>query len=312
MEDHRFLARAGDDAVVFQISEDLAVVQTVDYITPVVNDPYAFGTVAAANSLSDIYAMGASPAFALNLVGFPLKSLPLSHLGQILRGGADKAAEAGICIAGGHSVDDPAPKYGLAVTGFVHPSQVVTKRGARPGDVLILTKPLGTGVVTTAIDRYRGDAALEYSVYRAMASLNRGAAEAMVRVGASACTDVSGFGLLGHLHEMVTASGGAARVSLEKVPVMPEAWELATDGNVSRGTLNNQRYLEGVVEWAPGVPPAGRILLCDAQTSGGLLIALPAEKKDMLLAALQEANTLVAAEIGEILEGPPGRLLVTE
>lgn len=231
MEDHRFLARAGDDAVVFQISEDLAVVQTVDYITPVVNDPYAFGAVAAANSLSDIYAMGTSPAFALNLVGFPLKSLPLSHLGQILRGGADKAAEA--------------------------------------------------------------------------ASLNRGAAGAMVRVGASACTDVSGFGLLGHLHEMVTASGGAARVSLEKVPVMPEAWELATDGNVSRGTLNNQRYLEGVVEWAPGVPPAGRILLCDAQTSGGFLIALPAEKKDMLLAALQEANTLVAAEIGEILEGPP-------
>ncbi|MCL5960853.1 MAG: selenide, water dikinase SelD, partial [Chloroflexi bacterium] len=215
-----------DDAAVYRVSDELAIVQTIDFITPVVDDPYNFGAIVAANALSDIYAMGAKPLFALNIVGFPAKTLPMSILGEILRGSADKAAEAGASIVGGHSIDDNEPKYGLAVTGIVHPDQVVTNAGAKPGDVLVLTKPLGTGIITTGIDRLLvGERTVE-RVTAVMSELNRRAAEAMVQVAVNGCTDVTGFGLLGHLHEMAKARGVAAEVTLETIPVLPETWEL--------------------------------------------------------------------------------------
>ena len=310
VRDPRFLGKIGDDAVVYRVSPDLAVVQTVDYITPVVDDPYAFGEVAAANALSDIYATGATPVFALNLIGFPVRSLPLAHMEQILRGGAAKANEAGVVIAGGHSIEDHAPKYGMAVTGFVHPDRLVTKAGGRPGDILFLTKPLGSGVITTALDQRLAPPELEARVLPVMAALNRGAAEAMLQVGATACTDVTGFGLLGHLHELAKASGLAARVRGGSVPVLPEARDLALRGALSDGTRKNIRFLAECVSWDRGVSDDERLILCDAQTSGGLLIAVPAARRPEITVALEHAGCLAGAEIGELIEGAPGRLLI--
>jgi len=299
-----------DDAAIYRLNDSEALVLSVDYITPVVNDPYAFGAVAAANALSDLYAMGARPLLALNLVGFPLKTLPLSVLGEILRGGADKVREAGAWLVGGHSIEDYEPKYGLVVAGLVHPQEIVRNCGARPGDRLVLTKPLGIGVITTGIDRGLVGEETVARVTAVMTTLNRGAAEAMRQVGVNAATDVTGFGLLGHLHEMLVASGVGARVWLEQVPVLEEAWDLAARGCVPEGSHNNARYLRDVVEWASDVRPAARILLCDAQTSGGLLMAVPPERTDALLAALEAARTPAAAIIGEVTEGPAGRIVV--
>lgn len=299
------LAGREDNAAVYRLSGELAIVQTIDYITPVVDDPYQFGAIAAANALSDIYAMGAKPVFALNLVGFPSQSIPLSILEAILQGGADKAAEAEVSIVGGHSISDHAPKYGLAVTGLVHPDRMITKKGARPGDVLVLTKPLGIGVVTTAIDRRLVDRPTEERVVKLMGLLNREAAEIMVSVGVNACTDITGFGLLGHLREMLVASGVGAVVAASRVPLLPETMELLRAGAVSGGTHNNYRFLRDLVGWDPSLPREMRLVLCDAQTSGGLLLAVPRERKQRLLAALREgAQTPVAAEIGEIIEEP--------
>lgn len=302
------MGKIGDDAVVYRISPDLAVVQTVDYITPVVNDPYAFGQVAAANALSDIYAMGATPVFALNLIGFPVRSLPLTHMEQILLGGAAKAAEAGVVVAGGHSIEDYAPKYGMAVTGFVHPERLITKAGGRAGDVLFLTKPLGSGVITTALDKGLVAAEMEERILPVMAALNRGAAAAMAQVGATACTDVTGFGLLGHLHELARASGLAARIRAQAVPIMPEAPALAREGALSTGTRNNLRFLAERVSWSPEVAEHLRILLSDAQTSGGLLIAVPAVRRQEMAEALALAGCLACAEIGELAHGVPGQV----
>ena len=290
-----------DDAAVYQLTEDLAVVQSVDFITPVVDDPYTCGAVAAANSLSDIYAMGARPIFALNLVGFPTAKLPLRVLSLILQGGADKDREAGASIVGGHSIDDPEPKYGLVVTGLVHPQKVVTNARAQVGDDLVLTKPLGLGIITTGIKHERVSAEAVDRAVRVMTTLNKSAAEAMVEVGAHACTDVTGFGLLGHLHEMTSGSGVAARISLQAVPVLPEAWALVKEGICPGGTKRNRQALEGKVTWAPGITEEAQLVLCDAQTSGGLLIAVPKAKSPTLIAALQAAQTLAAARIGEII-----------
>ena len=290
-----------DDAAVYQLTEDLAVVQSVDFITPVVDDPYTCGAVAAANSLSDIYAMGARPIFALNLVGFPTAKLPLRVLSLILQGGADKVREAGAAIVGGHSIDDPEPKYGLVVTGLVHPQKVVTNARAQVGDDLVLTKPLGLGIITTGIKHERVSAEAVDRAVRVMTTLNKSAAEAMVEVGAHACTDVTGFGLLGHLHEMTSGSGVAARISLQAVPVLPEAWALVKEGICPGGTKRNRQALEGKVTWAPGITEEAQLVLCDAQTSGGLLIAVPKAKSPTLIAALQAAQTLAAARIGEII-----------
>jgi selenide, water dikinase len=290
-----------DDAAVYQLTEDLAIVQTVDYITPVVDDPYACGAVAAANSLSDVYAMGARPIFALNVVGFPTGKLPLATLTAILQGGADKVREAGASIVGGHSIDDPEPKYGLVVTGLVHPKKVVTNAAARVGDQLILTKPLGMGIITTGIKRERVSPETIVEAVHIMATLNKSAADAMIDVGVNACTDVTGFGLLGHLHEMTSGSGVGARISLSAVPILPEAWTLVKDGICPGGTKRNRDALQGHVTWAPEITEEGQLILCDAQTSGGLLIAVSKAKSAQLVERLQTAKTLAAARIGEIV-----------
>lgn len=300
--DKNLVSGLKEDAAIYQLSPSLAVVQTVDFITPVLNDPYAFGAVAAANAISDVYAMGAKPVYALNVVEFPVKSLPLSILEEILKGGADKASEAGVSIAGGHSVEDNAPKYGMAVTGFADPAKIITKRGAKPGDVLFLTKPLGTGILTTAIDRGLTGEETEQEIYNIMAFLNKGAAEAMLQVGVNACTDVTGFGLLGHLTEMMTASKVSAQISLNRIPLIAGAKELAEKGAVPEGTHNNYRYLRNKVNWERVTRQEDRMLLCDAQTSGGLLMAVPQEKADQLRTALLKQGCLAAAEIGLVTE----------
>ncbi len=292
-----------DDAAVYQLTDDLAVVQSVDYITPVVDDAYACGAVAAANSLSDIYAMGAQPLFALNLVGFPTGKLSLDVLSAILQGGADKVKEAGASIIGGHSIDDPEPKYGLVVTGIVHPHKVITNAGARVGDALVLTKPLGLGIITTGIKQERVSEDTVRQAVDVMTMLNKAAAEAMVEVGVNACTDITGFGLLGHLHEMTAASGVGARIALTSVPVLPDAWPLVRNGVCPGGTKRNRQSLEGKVEWAPGLTDEDQLILCDAQTSGGLLIAVSEEKSARLVERLRAAKTLAASRIGEIVAG---------
>lgn len=299
-----------DDAGVFRVREDMALVQTVDFFTPIVDDPYWYGAIAAANSFSDVYAMGGTPLTALNLVCFPIELAPAEMLADILRGGYDKAQEAGVLIVGGHSVDDPEPKYGMAVTGVVHPERVVTNAGAQPGDLLVLTKPIGTGIITTAakFDECPPDV-LEEAI-RVMATLNRGAAEVMQEVGVHAATDVTGFGLLGHLHQMAQASGVAFRLFAEQVPLLPEVERLAQQGNTTRGGDLNREYLGDLLQFAPSVSPAKQQVLLDPQTSGGLVMALSRERVDLLLDALRARQTPCAAVIGEAFAGTPGLLQV--
>lgn len=295
--------RTADDAAVYRLSGKQAIVATVDYFTPVVDDPYAFGLIAGANSLSDVYAMGGTPIFALNIIGFPKEKLPLDVLVQILRGGAAKLEEAGVPIIGGHTIDDPEPKYGMAVTGLVRPDKVITNANAQVGDVLYLTKPLGLGIITTAIKR--GDASRDI-IDRAidvMATLNKAAGEAMVEAGASAATDVTGFGLLGHLHEMAAGSRVAAEIQLSKVPVLQEAFEFVERDIVPGGTHRNRDYLSDFIGWDEGITVNEQLLLCDAQTSGGMLISIPARKAKKLEGVLQAHGVTVAARIGSIVEG---------
>lgn len=300
-----------DDAAVYKIRDDLAIAATVDYFTPVVDDPYDFGAIAVANALSDCYAMGVQPAIALNIVGFPVRSLPIYVLDRILKGGSDKAAEAKVSIVGGHTIDDPEPKYGMAVVAFTHPDAIVTNAGARKGDVLVLTKPLGIGIITTGI---KLDTAPESAVRKAidlMKVLNRDASLAMMEVGVNACTDVTGFGLLGHLWEMCTASKLGATVSLADVPVLADAWQLAEGGTVPGGAYSNREYVAADVTFDPEVAEAAQLVLCDPQTSGGLLIAVPPEKADQLMDALKAVGTPVAVRIGEFTADLPGRIHVT-
>lgn len=293
-----------DDAAVYRLSDELALVETVDFITPVVDDPYAYGAIAAANALSDIYAMGARPVIALSILGFPTKSLPISVLGEILKGCGDKTTEAGVSIVGGHSVDDNEPKCGLSVTGLVDPRKLVTNAGARPGDALVLTKPIGTGIITTGIDQRATGPGAEGAVVAVMASLNRAASEAMVAVGVNACTDITGFGLLGHLRTMLQASHAGALIDLPSVPVIPEAWDLVHAGVVPEGTHNNHRFLRDGVNWH-GVSREAQLLLCDAQTSGGLLIAVAPEKTESLLRAITSAGGS-GSVIGKVLDKEAG------
>lgn len=300
-----------DDAAVYLVNPELAIVQTVDFFTPVVDDPYLFGQIAAANALSDIWAMGADPLFALNIVAFPTGKLPLSALIEILRGGADKCAEAGVSILGGHSIDDPEPKYGLAVTGLVHPHRVITKSRAQPGDTLILTKPVGTGIITTGIKRGCAPAPAVERAIVVMRTLNKGAADVMRSVGGvHACTDVTGFGLLGHLHEMLRNSGVGATVQAAGIPVIPGTRELAGEGVVPGGSRRNLEYLAPHVTWDPSLPETSRLVLCDANTSGGLLMAVEPARAGAMLNALHAAGVPDAARIGEITAGPAGRLHV--
>ena len=279
----------GDDAAVYRLTDEIALIQTVDFFPPVVDDAYDFGAVAAANALSDVYAMGGHPIIALNVVAFP-DALDKEILGRILKGGADKAREAGVLIVGGHTIEDPEPKYGMSVTGLVHPGHQVTNVGVLPGDSLILTKPLGIGVLTTAHKNGALDAETLARTVAIMAALNRDAAEAMVEIGVNACTDITGFGLLGHMRSMLEGSGVGARISLADTPVIPEAWDMIDRGFVPGGTGRNRMWIEDAIQWHPDVTEAERIMLMDAQTSGGLLIAVAEDRRDALLDALRSRD----------------------
>jgi selenide,water dikinase len=302
-------ASTGDDAAVYLLEPHRALVVTTDFFTPIVDDPYQFGQIAAANALSDIYAMGAKPLFALNLLAYPRAHLDEGSLAMILKGGAEKAREAGIPILGGHSIDDPEPKYGLVVVGEVDPAKMTTNAEARPGDKLVLTKPIGTGIIATAIKEDRADDATAESAIRSMATLNRGAAEAAGVLGIRAATDITGFGLLGHLRQLLLASGVSARLRSEAVPLLRGALELALSSRFPGGSKRNLADVKADVRFPKGMPEARRLLLTDAQTSGGLLLAVPEDNLPELLRRVEKAAP-VAAVIGEIEEGPPGRIQV--
>ena len=288
-----------DDAAAFRVTSDLAIVQTVDFITPIINDPHTFGAIAAANALSDIYAMGASPIFALNIVSFPIKSMPMEILGAILAGGAEKVREAGISIVGGHSVDDSIPKYGLSVTGLANPQKLIRKHGAQIGDVLILTKPLGTGILATGLDVGIAGEEIEKVMIRVMLELNKDAAQVMSSFDVHACTDVSGFGLLGHLLEML-GSDLTAVLSYEQIPILPQVWDILKYGGISSGTHSNALYFRDQVRWDKSLTPQQQFVLFDAQTSGGLLMAAPEDVALALVAKLEEVGTLASAVIGRV------------
>jgi len=297
-----------DDAAVYRLDDDTALIATVDFFTPVVDDPYDFGAIAAANSLSDVYAMGGRPLYALNVVGFPSNRLPVSALERILLGAQDKAREAGICIVGGHTVDDTEPKFGLAVTGLVAPDRIVANRGARPGDALVLTKPIGTGVLSTALKQGLLDDAQRRGLVETMASLNRSAAEAMQEVGVHAATDVTGFGLCGHLLEMLRASKVGADLLFDEVPFLSGALELAASGVIPGGTRDNFEFTRSSVSYPEALSEVRRLLLNDAQTSGGLLIAVAEERCEALLRALETRGVETRAVIGSVREGAGIRL----
>jgi selenium donor protein len=297
-----------DDAAVYRIDDRTAIVQTVDFFTPVVDDPYDFGAVAAANALSDIYAMGGKPLFALSIVAFPEKLLPPEVLQQILLGASDKVSEAGISIIGGHTIEDTEPKFGLVVTGIIDPGKILTNSSAKPGDAIILTKPIGTGILSTGIKRGILDRETEKRMIAVMAQLNDKAAEVMRSFPVSACTDVTGFGLLGHLKEMIRGSNTGAEIDHKKVPVLPGTWELAAMNMIPGGTLNNLQFVEDIVDWDETVPELGRLIMADAQTSGGLLITLPSGKAENFIEKCRLAGTGDAVVIGRITES--GRIKV--
>ena len=283
------------------MDDETALIQTVDFFPPIVDDPYSFGQIAVANALSDVYAMGGKPLTALNIVGFPV-ALPKEILGAILVGGSDKAQEAGVLIVGGHTVDDEEPKYGLSVTGIVRPGDQVTNAGARPGDNLVLTKPIGTGVITTAAKQgVAPDDVLETAV-GIMSQLNLAASHAMNEVGAHACVDVTGFGLLGHLRGMTRASGVGASLCFDSIPFIPGASELAESGVAPGGTHRNLESLKADVRWDDSITDVQKILLADAQTSGGLLISVAKDSTAALLSSLEEHGVETRAVIGSITD----------
>lgn len=295
-----------DDAAVYQLSDHQALILTVDFFTPMVDEPYLFGQIAAANALSDIYAMGGKPFLALNIACFP-DCLPPSLLGEILRGGWDKATEAGCILAGGHTVRDEEPKYGLTVLGMAHPDQILTNAGAKPGDILILTKPLGTGIINTALKTDLLSPSATQAALDCMSALNRVAAEVMVQHGANACTDITGFGLLGHGVEMAAASQVCLKIYSHAVPLLPETMDMARMGLIPAGAYNNKGHLEQQIIFDPKLKPESQLILCDPQTSGGLLMAVPASNAETMLAALDQKG-VPAAVIGEVM--PQGDALI--
>jgi selenide,water dikinase len=289
-----------DDAAVYELSDELALVQTLDFFTPIVDDPRDFGRIAAANALSDIYAMGARPVLTLNIVAFSLEEIGGEVLAEILAGGAEIAAAAGVAIGGGHSIDDPEPKYGMTVSGVVHPDELLTAAGARAGDELYLTKPVGGGLITTAAKRGLAEPAWVEAAVEAMTTLNAEAAAAARAAGARALTDVTGFGLLGHLHELCEASGLGAEIDAAAVPALPGALGLAASGRAEAGgSRRNAEDAERFTSWCGEVPPERRALLSDAMTSGGLLAAVPA------------GSGMTGTKIGTLVEGEPGRVAVS-
>ncbi len=298
-----------DDAGVYKLNDDLALVQTVDFFTPIVDDPYSFGQIAAANAISDIYAMGGTPLTALNIVAFPIGTLDKSILADIMRGAADKAKEAGVTIVGGHSIDDKEPKFGMAVTGLIHPDRVRTNAGAKPGDKLILTKPIGVGILTTSIKNGQLTDEEIARVTQVMAALNKKSAEIMSAYDVHACTDVTGFGLLGHTLEMAKGSKASITIYRQNVPVLPRVRELAERGFVPGGTKNNFAHVKDDVTFPEDMDPIDRWILCDAVTSGGLLISVSGEQAGRLLQELKDAG-VEAGMVGEVTEAGQGRIVV--
>ena len=289
-----------DDAGVFRLRDDLAIVNTVDFFTPIVDDPYTFGAISAANSLSDVYAMGGVPRTAMNIVCFPQKELDKEILVEILRGGAEKAEEAGVVVVGGHTVDDPELKYGMAVTGIIDPRRVIRNVGATPGDALVLTKPLGTGILATALKRDELGARAYAAAVESMTTLNKGASEAMLRYDVHAATDVTGFGLLGHGHGMAHGSDATLEIEAAALPLLPDLEALVIAGHLTGGCKRNRAYLEDKVLVAPRVPDALREAAYDPQTSGGLLIALPADQAERLLGDLRAQGLASARLVGRV------------
>lgn len=301
-----------DDAAVFKLSDEIALVQTLDFFTPIVDDPYQFGAIAAANALSDIYAMGAKPIFGLNIVGFPTNRLPLSVLHSILKGASDKALEAGIYILGGHSVDDTEPKYGMVVSGVVHPNKILSNDKAKPGDVLILTKPIGTGILSTALKRGLIESDTKDRLVETMIGLNRVASECMLKFDASACTDVTGFGLLGHLKELTEGSKVNAEIFAGKVPLLPETENMAAAGVIPGGTKDNRSFVDHCVQFDGAISQTWQYILCDAQTSGGLLIAVPEKNAEALLKDLHSSGIKEACVIGKLTQEGAGTIRVVK
>ena len=299
-----------DDAGVYRVNDDLALIQTVDFFTPIVDDPYWFGQIAAANALSDVYAMGGTPKTAMNLVGFPLEKMDISILREIIQVGVDKIKEAGVVLLGGHSVDDPELKYGLSITGFIHPDRVLTKQNLKAGDKLILTKPLGTGIVNTAIKGGLASQETIERVTRLMARLNRKPAEIMSRYEVHACTDITGFGLLGHLAEMVTGSGQSIRLLGDAIPMIPEAREYGQMGFVPAGAYRNREFREGMVEFGRSVDRLTQDILFDPQTSGGLLISVSRDVSEALVRELNSDGVPEAVIIGEVMSTPEEKIFV--
>ena len=299
-----------DDAGVYLLNDEVALVQTVDFFTPIVDDPFTFGEIAVANALSDVYAMGGTPLTGMNLVAFPIKTLPPSILKEILLGGLSKMKEAGVALVGGHSVEDPEIKYGLAVTGVIHPKKILTNANAKVGDKLVLTKPLGTGIVATAL---KGGIASEEAVQKiveSMVTLNRTASEWMITFGAHACTDITGFGFIGHALEMVLASQVGMVIQSKDIPIFPEALEYARLGLIPGGAHSNRQFFSCRVDIASDVSALLVDLLYDPQTSGGLLISLPANEAERLVETLRKEEDIDSKIVGEVVEEPQGKIQI--
>ncbi|MCG8412100.1 MAG: selenide, water dikinase SelD [Bacteroidales bacterium] len=293
-----------DDAAVYKINDDTALVQTLDFFTPIVDNPYDFGAIAAANALSDVYAMGAKPIFGLNIVGFPSSRLPMEVLKQILKGAQDKATEAGISIIGGHTINDPEPKYGMVVNGLVKPENVLSNANAKPGDAIVLTKPIGVGILTTALKRGLVDKETEKEVIRIMSELNKYAAEVLQNFKVNACTDVTGFGLLGHLSEISLASKMDVEINAKRVPIIEKAWDFATSNVVPGGSENNRNHFSKYIDWDNEISDVEQIILSDAQTSGGLLFTIPQQQKDEVIQELKKIGLTSTSHIGNcVAEG---------
>ncbi len=299
-----------DDAGVYKITDDLALIQTVDFFTPIVDDPYWFGRIAAANALSDVYAMGGIPKTAMNIVAFPAQTMDLAVLRQIIQGGLDALTEADAVLVGGHSIEDKELKYGLSITGVIHPARVLTKKHLQPGDRLILTKPLGSGIVNTAVKAEMAPAALVERVTRLMAALNRTAAEVMQRFKVHACTDITGFGLLGHLSEMVAGSGRGVRLFSTQIPIIAESVEYAAMGLIPAGAYKNREFRQAMITFEASVARVLQDIFFDPQTSGGLLISVAAGQAEEILSALKSEGLEDAALIGEVMEAPEEKILV--
>jgi selenide,water dikinase len=299
-----------DDAGVYKLSDDLAIIQTIDFFTPIVDDPYDFGQIAVANAMSDVYAMGGKPLTAMNVVCFPTKKLDIAVLKDILKGGIDKMMEAGVTLVGGHSIDDAELKYGLSVTGIVHPKRLVTNAGAKVGDKIILTKPLGTGIISTALKAGKASQETIAKVTKYMATLNKKASELMQELEVHACTDITGFGFLGHTCQLAQNSQVGMKISSDSVPVFTEVENFAKAGLCPGGLKRNREFYGKMVEFSKQIPAYIKDILFDPQTSGGLLISLPSEEADLLVGRLKKAGITEAAIVGKVTSQHSGQIFV--